>query len=424
MINSTEVYCPDMSPELINADEAARRLGIRPASLYAYVSRGVVRSHRLPGGRGSWFDPVEIEAMGRVRGRPRRAAQDLVISTSITRIDGRTLSYRGQDAATLCREASFESVAELLWSGDLSHERFSAPAPVLKAAREATRWLSGQARLADRLALAVAAAAASDPLRYELSARSVAQAGRSVIATMVDCLPQRQPHEAPRLVLGGRGAIDHSVAASLWPRLAAGPTPHRAAAVLNGFLVLLADHELATSTLAARLAASTRANPYSVVAAALGAMDGPLHGSASEEVVTLFAEASGPRGPVEAVAARLRRGQALPGFGHPLYPEGDPRWPAAMDLMKVLRPSGKSRLRIVETVANAVEERSGSAGPNVDFALGALAFLTDMPSDAGEAVFAIARTAGWLAHAIEEYGEEPLRYRARALYTGPGSSAR
>ena len=182
---------------------------------------------------------------------------------------------------------------------------------------------------------------------------------------------------------------------------------------LNGALVLCADHELATSTFAVRVAASVRANPYATIAAGLGALDGPLHGTVSELVHALLADAE-REGVDAAVSWRLRHGDRLPGFGHPLYPDGDPRAPA---LLALLSPDGfdAARRDVAYAVLDAVIGRTGTT-PNADFALGALAFAGRMGPDAGEAVFAIGRCAGWLAHALEEYAEAPLRFRLRARW--------
>jgi citrate synthase len=180
---------------------------------------------------------------------------------------------------------------------------------------------------------------------------------------------------------------------------------------LNGTLVLMADHELATSTFAARVAASARANPYAVVGSGLGALDAPLHGLVAELVHSLLVEAE--RTDVDtAVASRLRHGERLPGFGHAVYPDGDPRAPA---LLALVAEAGLDdvRFRLAGDVLATVEERTGVA-PNSDFAIGTLLYAAHMPADAGEAIFAIARCAGWIAHALEEYEEAPLRFRLRA----------
>jgi citrate synthase len=407
----------DETSGLMTTAEASLALGVKPATLYAYVSRGVLRSHRLRGRRGSWFDPAEIDAMAGGRGHPG-GALDLAITTGLTRMGDTGLSYRGRDVLDLSERASFESVASLLWSGQLEHQRFDVSRDILRAARRATAWLPPEARLADRLALIVTAAASADRLRFDLSPPAVAACGRLLIGTMVEGLPRLSRSDPPPLVLSDGTAVEWSIGARLWTQLSAEPAVG-GAAVLNAFLVLLADHELATSTVAARVAASTRANPYAAVTAALGTLDGPLHGTVSEDVHALLTRAAGPSGPAGAVSEWLRREQRLPGFGHPLYTRGDPRARAALPLLRRLgRASAvRRRLQVVEQVRRAASARAPAA-PNSDFCLGALAFVAAMPPDAGEAIFAIARTAGWVAHVLEEYGEAPLRFRARAIYSG------
>jgi citrate synthase len=411
------LYRPMTKPAgLLTTAEAALALGVKPATLYAYVSRRVLHSHRVPGHRGSWFDRAEIEAMAGGRRRPSHGL-DLAIATGLTRIDETGLSYRGHDVLDLSLRASFESVASLLWSGRLDSEPFQAPRDIVRAAHRATAWLPPGARLADRLALIVTAAASADPLRFDLSAPAVASTGRLLVGVMVEGLPQLSRADPPPLALPDGSVVESSIAARLWARLA--PEPADAGApVLNGFLVLLADHELATSTVAARVAASTRANPYAAVTAALGTLDGPLHGTVSEEVHGLLTRATGPGGPGGAVSDSLRRDQRVPGFGHALYAGGDPRARAAFPLLRRLGRNvpARRRLHVVEQVRRAVSGRT-PASPNSDFCLGALAFVAGMPPDAGEAIFAIARTAGWVGHVLEEYGEAPLRFRARGIYS-------
>jgi len=246
----------------------------------------------------------------------------------------------------------------------------------------------------------------------------VADSGRTLIAAMVDGLPAH-PGPVPVLRLPGRTALRKTVAGRLWRALAPGPVA-RGVEALNSILVLLADHELATSTLAARVAASTRANPYAVVGAALGAFEGPLHGTVSEEVIALLDDAEA--GAAAAIASRLRRGHLLPGFGHRIYEGPDPRGVAMLELLDALAARGDRRSRKRAGVAHAVFDAAGTkshAAPNCDFGLGAFVYVTGMARDAGEAIFAIARTAGWIAHALEEYDATPLRFRGRALYVGP-----
>jgi citrate synthase len=239
----------------------------------------------------------------------------------------------------------------------------------------------------------------------------VTAAGRALIAGLVDCLPvPGAPPLAPRAP--GAGAI----AARLWNGLSTLDPEPGLVGVLDAALVLLADHELAASTVAARVAASVRADPYAVVSAGLATVSGTLHGGASLGIEALLDEIDRPEQAAAVVGARLRRGERLRGFGHRLYPDGDPR---AAYLLTRLRATaaGSRRMAVVDALLEATTRR-GLPEPNVDLALAALAHVTSMTRGAAEAVFAIARAAGWIAHAIEEY-DRNTPIRPRAVYTGP-----
>jgi citrate synthase len=263
-------------------------------------------------------------------------------------------------------------------------------------------------------------ASAGDALRGDLATPVVVAQARSLIATMATlAVPGGRDARSSRLVVqDGHGPRRGTVAGLLWGRLAgARPTPGLVAA-LNGALVLLADHELAASTLAARVAASARADPYSVVLAGLGPLSGPLHGAASRFAYGLL-EAAAAEGPDRAIARSLEIHPHLPGFGHILYPDGDPRARVLVELVRSAEP-GCRPLAVADGLV-ATARRRARLEPNIDLALAVLAAVARMPAEAGEVIFTIARTAGWIAHAIEEYGEQPLRFRPRSVFRGAGS---
>jgi citrate synthase len=184
------------------------------------------------------------------------------------------------------------------------------------------------------------------------------------------------------------------------------------ARAVNAVLVLLADHELAASTLAVRVAASTRADLYDAVLVGLGVLAGPLHGGASQLAYGLLRDAE-RLGPERAADETLRWQQRLPGFGHAVYTECDPRYPVLESMFEALAtPSQRAALRAIVSLA---ADRHIPA-PNVDLGLAALTMASGMPDDAGRTLFAIARVAGWTAHYLEELEERPVRYRARAVY--------
>jgi citrate synthase len=175
---------------------------------------------------------------------------------------------------------------------------------------------------------------------------------------------------------------------------------------LNAALILLADHDLAISTMAARMAASAHSHPYAVVSAGLGAMEGQKHGTATTIAHRFLVQAASD--PMGAVAEHLRSGQPIPGFGHRVYSTRDPR---ADHLLALLRSHG-------DLVADKIIATQPQTFPNIDLALAQLGLMFQMPPDAGEAIFAIARIVGWIAHAMEEYQEPGLRFRALGVYTG------
>ena len=399
--------------EFLTAAQAAERLGVKPATLYAYVSRGVLRRDRAADGRSSLFDSHEVERLAR-RGRPRRpvGVADITVESAITEIAGDRLRYRGLDVIRLAASRTFEDVAELLWTGELPATRPGrraaqppGPAPwratpaALAAGRGAQTALPAGTLPLERLQVIVPAMAATDPLRLQLDPAAVIAAGRSIIAGLVDCLPPAgQPSAAPD---SDDPISDYPIADRLWSRLCdrrASPALRRA---LSAALVLLADHELAASTLAARAAASVRADPYAVVETGMGAVSGALHGGASLGAEALLAAASGPADVLRVVGELLRRGEKVPGFGHFVYRAGDPRAVLLLDLVRRAAPKSRA-LAVAEAVLAEVRHKS-LPEPNIDFAIATLVQVAGMLRGSGETVFAVARTAGWIAHALEAY---------------------
>jgi citrate synthase len=377
--------------------EAAERLGVKPETVYAYVSRGQLTSRRDPSGRGSTFDPKEVDALVRRARREPSAGSDATqrISTGITLIDTDRYYYRGVDATELARGFRYEEVADWLWTGTLrAGTRLTAPAEPLAAARRAVGALPAHAGTTDQLRVAAIAAAVADPLRFDLSRDAVLGTARALIPTLVDALP----------VLGGDGAAaqDGIIAARLWPRLTAEPPAEAGLRALDIALSLMIDHDLAASTLAVRVAAS---------------VDGQLHGAASGLAHRMLTEVLDRGSAAAVVSDHLRAGRRVPGLGHPLYPRQDPRAEALFEALTAV-PGTEAAVAAAREV-EATTARHVELHANVDLALAALSVASGMRQDAGETVFAVARTAGWIAHALEEYEERPLRMRPSGHYNGP-----
>jgi citrate synthase len=405
-----EVKSMSRERSLISTREVAGILGVKPASLYAYVSRGLLARHRLPGDRGSWFEPAAVDRLAsRSRGAAGAAARtrrELRIESAVTVIEPAGHLYRGRPALALAREAHFERVAELLWTGVLpdSDPRWAADPAQRALGRAVQRVLPRRVLPFDRLRLVTAALASADPFRHDLRPEAVTRAARGLLATLVDTLPSR------------RSATGHPrLAARLWDRLSTRAPSSAAIGLLDAALVLLADHELAGSTLAVRIAAAYRADPYGAVGAGFGVLGGALHGAASLAAEALLVEVAEAGDPAIVIERVLRRGERLPGLGHPLYRDGDPRATLLLDLLRRAAPRSP-RLRAVDTLLAATRARRYPV-PNVDLAVAAVTHVLELPRGTGELIFALARIAGWVAHALEEY-ERPSPLRLRALYTG------
>lgn len=400
-------------PAGLSVAEAARRLGVKRETVYAYVSRGLLSSRRRPGGRESLLDAGEVARLAaRQRGGAGRAGSlEVVVDSGLTLLDpDGHLYYRGWDVTEAAKAAWFEEVALFLWGQPAEDARqlFEAPAGLLEPARAAAALPPADAAPLDRLLLALAAAGSADPYRHSREPEGTARRGARMIAVLVEALP--------RLAEPAAEDGPAPVAERLWCRLARRAPSAAETRAMNAALVLLADHELATSTLAARVAASTRADLYRVVMAGMAAVGGPLHGGAGDRAARLVSEAA-ERGVERAVGDRLASGEELAGFGHLVYRRADPR---AEALLEALRSafSGNPFLEAADGVIAAVRAERPAAFPNVDLALGTFVGAAGMAEGSAEAIFTTARLAGWVAHGMEEYGHR-LRFRTRAAYTGP-----
>jgi citrate synthase len=360
------------SLDLATAEEASSRLGISRASLYAYVSRGLIRSFSSPHDpRQRLYALEDVETLAERKARFRRpavaAATALdwglpVLETSITQIRDGRLFYRGQDAIALARTATLEDVAQLL-TGALDEEAFRRssrlPVPLPGPAFGPHDFVAQAIRLL------------SEPAPKETRAAEVAAILRLVAAAASGADPVTEPI--------------HRHLASAWK------APPRAAEAIRRTLVLCADHELSSSAFAVRVTASTGASLRNAVIAGLAALSGPYHGGMTERART-FLDAPGML--------------PHPSLRHRLYPEGDPRAGAVLERVPLLA-SDATTLRAMTVAPNA--------GPSIDVALVMMERAYGLPVGGAFNLFAVGRTAGWIAHAIEQRSQATL-IRPRARY--------
>ncbi len=388
----------------MTAAEAAKALGVSRATLYAYVSRGFIRSEARPGStrerRYSREDVQRLHRRNEGRRDPARAAEQAlqwglaIMESGITLIAGGKLYYRGHDAAELAATRSLEQVASLIWTGSFDGDFSDTPLHVISGG--ATAGLPFTSRAQSVLAIV----SARDPLAWDLRPRAVAQSGWRIMNLMTSVAA-----ESPQL----SDTIEETLARA-WKAKGA-----HAAELLRAALILCADHELNGSSFAARCVASAGANPYSVVIGGLAAIEGTKHGGAAIRVENLLAELRRSRDVRRALAERLRRGERIEGFGHRLYPDGDPRAAALMAMLRDRLPKS-GELAYTGSVAAAAESLTGEEA-TIDFALASLARVLNLPAGSPLMLRAIGRTVGWIGHAIEQYGLDGV-IRPRARYVG------
>ena len=399
------------SNRYMTAREAAAALGVSLGTLYSYVSREMLHSDPVVGEprlrRYLREDVLRLIDRKEFRRNPAKAvAKGLhwgnpVLQSALTFIDGGRLFYRGIDAIELAQHASLEEVAALLWTGDAKRagELFSGESASLPPKAADLFRRNRAAGPIDRCQVALALAASSDPSAHDLRPSGVAKTGVKILGLVFSS------------VVGSfvSSPLDMALV-RVWM-----PTRKSAAPLLRAALILCADHELNVSAFTARCIASARATPYEVVVGALAAFRGRRHGGAAEEVEILFREAEKAPDCRQIVADRLRSLGYVPGFGHRLYPEGDPR---AQKLISLARMhGGPKEIELARRLIYAAHRITGEH-PNLDFGLAMAARALQLGPHAPMALFALGRTVGWIAHAIEQYADMEL-IRPRAHYVGP-----
>lgn len=389
----------------LSSAEAAEHLGVSRATLYAYVSRGLVRSSASPGdSRGRRYAREDVERL-RGRAEERRDPQKTVeralhfgvpvLESAITLISGDRLFYRGHDVAELATTRSLEEVASLIWTGSFEGDVSATDLHVVEGGHS-VEGLPFISRAQSMLPLV----AVRDPLALDLRPRSVAQTGWRILNLLSS-------------VAAESSELAETVEETLRLHWSV-KTPH-AAELIRAALILCADHELNVSSFTARCVASAGANPYSVVVAGLSAIEGPKHGGLSARVEPMFEELRRARDVKRALADRLRRGETLFGFGHRLYENGDPRANVLFELLQTHLPKS-AEVKLALEIAEAGKELIHDT-PTIDFALVALQRALKLPAGSALTLFAIGRSIGWIGHAIEQYGREEL-IRPRAKYVG------
>jgi len=393
----------------MTAAAAVRALGVSRPTLYAYVSRGFVRSAPKPGvTRERLYSREDVERLRR-RAEERRdpksvAAHALdrgspLLESAITLIDGGRLYYRGYDAVELSRTRSIAEVTSLLWARTfetIGTRHLAAASGRLRAPGDLPFLANAQA--------ALALAATHDPLAFDLRPEAVATSGGKILGLMTCAATGRR---------SVANTIDEQLAAA-WG------VKRQGIDILRAALILCADHELNVSAFTARCVASAGASPYAVVIAGISALEGIHHGGVTVRVESMLESMRGARNGPAALADWLRQGLTISGFGHPLYRDGDPR---AIELFALLgdRYPNSPELKFARAVAESATTMLNQPA-SLDFALATVVRVLALPPGSGLTLFAIGRTIGWIGHAIEQYATGQL-IRPRARYVGESPRA-
>lgn len=394
----------------LSAREAAGELGVSLPTLYSYVSRGMVRSEAAGGGRRG--RRYRAEDVRRLRERkewrrdPERTLEGAlrwgtpVLESGITLVADGHVYYRGRDLLELSRSRSIEEVAALIWTRELPEDASAAGAVGSDGEIHSPQTKPAVLpEVLEKLQSLLALAALEDPAAYDLRPLGVTRTGGRILRFM-----------AASIVGGPESGSVAEILQKEWV-----PDDPRARRLLDAALIICADHELPVSTFAVRCVASAGATPYAAVAAGLSAMQGVKHGGQIELAEKLLQEVEASGDARGVLRGRLRRGESVPGFGHQLYPEGDPRGKELLRLSEMARPGSLAMELAQETCAAALEildER-----PTLDLGLVTLARVLGLPAGGALALFALGRTVGWIGHAIEQYADQTL-IRPRARYVG------
>jgi len=394
---------PKTPPLYLNAREAASELAISPATLYAYVSRGLIRSEPITaGGRGRRYRAEDVRSLKNrraplVEGQGLKSADLPVMDSAVSTITEDGPVYRGVLATSLAQAATFEQAASLLWDAKTVDPFTPDNLPHISKEMAAMLAATDRAAPIDRAIAVLTLATDTDPAAFNATPEGRAIVGAKILRLVAAAILRTPPKWMPiHEQITRAWALNHAHASDLIRRV----------------LVLLADHELNPSTFTVRCAASTGLSLYDALIPGLVALKGPRHGGVGPQASRLLETLLAGDAPA-IIRERVALGERFPGFGHVVYGDRDPR---ALSIFEALVKTGDIDERLTIEFPHRIYEATGQF-PNCDYALAVMRHALDMPKGSETTIFALARTAGWIAHASEQLESRKL-IRPRARYTG------
>ncbi|TGK03070.1 helix-turn-helix domain-containing protein [Leptospira langatensis] len=402
----------------LSAEEVATVLGVEIQTIYAYVSRGLL--HSESGGnkdRSKRYRREDVEQLllrREERSQPGKTAKTAlslgqpVLESSITLLGEETLFYRGKNVLHLAETSNFEETAALLWEAEEVFP-FRQEWPVIS--QEGIEILNRivDRPILDRCRILIPFLEYEDPKAFRKDSKTFRKTASNILRYLT--LFASGFHSSS-------GSISETLLSS-WSETKKSKEPNDLTSrlrLLEAALILSADHELNVSSFTARCVASSEASLYQVVLAGLAALSGPKHGQLTEKAILLLSQANGnKKKDKQLLEEKLRSGENIPGFGHPLYKKGDPRGRKLIEMVSRFFPNDADvqlYLQFLKQMEELLEDY-----PTIDAGLALVSKALRLPKGAGIGIFAIGRTAGWLAHAMEQYDSGNL-IRPRAKYIG------
>jgi citrate synthase len=347
-------------------------------------------------------------------------------STGISSIVDATLCYRGFTIEDLAENATFEEIIYLLWNDiQPNEEQLKTYNQKIKEnlfldpkLMEVLKLIPTNVHPMSWLRSAVSLLAHWDSMESDIDAKAQTEVGFKLVAKLPLLVSFYENLRNGTLNEMPKPKPEKGIAWNFLYTLNRKEPSEMATKVFDTCLVLHADHELNCSAFSSRVTASSLSDIYSAVVSGIGALKGPLHGGANEQVMRMLVEIGNVDGAKKWVKAALEKKELVMGFGHRVYKNGDPRAKVLRQMSKALcKEAGMSQYYDMSEVIDETVKAEKGLLPNVDFYSATVYYSMGIPIDLYTPIFAVSRVSGWLAHIYEQYSNNRI-YRPRGKWVG------